>query len=375
MKKNRIDFQLLLAVAAILVFGILALASISANFSLQIFGNTTYYLFHQLILGIVPGIILGFIAYKIKIDFYKKYCLIFLIMSMAAMFLVFIPGIGINAGGASRWLNFKFFTVQPSEILKIAFIIYLSSWLSKKQENSKAKSKNKDWRDMFLPFIAVSGVIALALILQKDLGTLLIILSAAGITYFSASTPLWQNFLLFAGGISLVYFLINITGYRSDRIKVWLDFISNSLGFNQDPMGLGFQMKQAIIAVGSGGIFGLGVGLSSQLIPQPMSDSIFAMIAEEMGFFGCLFLILAFLFFLWRVIKIAKNSKDNFSKLFCVGAGSWICIQAFVNMGAITGLLPLTGIPLPFISYGGTHILSEMVAVGILLNISKQNKK
>ena len=375
MTKNRIDFELLDGTVAILVFGIFALSSISAQFSLNIFGNSTYYLFHQIIFGIVPGFILGFIAFKINISFYKRICFIFLITTLFLMFLVFIPGIGFRSSGASRWLKLRSFSIQPSEFLKLSFIMYIAEWLAKKNDGEKIKKNARDWKVTFLPFLIIAGFITLALMLQKDMGTLMIILSSAFVIYFTAGTSIFENILIIFGGGGLVYLLIFFSGYRSNRIKVWIDFISNSLNPDHDPMGIGYQIKQAIMAVGSGGILGIGVGMSAQGIPQPMSDSIFALIAEEMGFLGCLLIILLFLFFIWRIVKIAKNSKDNFSKFFTMGVGAWICSQAFINMSAITGLLPLTGIPLPFISYGGTHILVELVAVGMVLNISKQNRK
>jgi len=164
--------------------------------------------------------------------------------------------------------------------------------------------------------------------------------------------------------------LIGTTPFRMSRVLVFL-------GVKNDPMGTGYQIKQALIAIGSGGIFGLGVGMSKQInfLPQTMSDSIFAVYAEETGFIGALVLIFLFLFFLWRVFRIAKNSPDKFSQIFAVGVGSWICLQAFINIGSMIDIFPLTGIPLPFISYGGSHLITELIAVGILLNISKYTKK
>ena len=359
MKKHRIDYFLVAAVFILLIFGILILASVSAITSQEKFGRTTYYLFHQFELGIIPGLILGFIALKIKLPFLKKIALPLIFFNLILMALVFIPGFGVVAGGAPRWMNLRFFTFQPSEFLKLTFIIYLSLWLSNRAEKKKVS---------FIPFLTVVGVVASLLIFQLDLSTLGIILISALIIYFAAETPLWQSFLMVSSGLGLCLVLVGMFSYRMNRVAVWLNQM-------KDPMGIGYQLKQILIAVGSGGIFGLGLGMSSQkwgYIPQTMSDSIFAIIAEETGFLGSLLLILAFLFILWRGFKIAKGAKDKFSQFFAIGFTSWICLQAFVNIGAMIGVVPLTGIPLPFISYGGSHIVVEMIGVGILLNISKK---
>jgi cell division protein FtsW len=187
--------------------------------------------------------------------------------------------------------------------------------------------------------------------------------------YFIAKTPLWQTGVLILLAGLCFFFLIKISPYRSSRISIF---------FNptRDPLGAGYQLKQALIAVGSGGLFGKGLGLSQQklgFLPQVLGDSIFAIFAEETGFFGALFLIFLFLIFLWRGLKIAKSSSELFFKLLAFGITSQIVVQAFINIGALIGILPLTGIPLPFISYGSSHLLAELIGVGILLNISRTN--
>ena len=356
------DYVLLGVVVFLLICGIFILASVSAVFSQENFGNSTHYLYHQLLWGILPGIGLGFIAYKVNLSLFKKTSLLWLVVGLLLAFLVFIPQLRIAAGGATRWLNLGFFSLQPSEILKIAFIIYLSAWLA-----SRAEKKKKTWRDTFVPFLAVIGIIVAIFIFQSDLSTLIVILSIAGLIYFAANTPIWHTALFFLGGVASALLLVKLEPYRMNRVAVLLDP-------SRDPMGIGYQIKQALIAVGSGGIFGLGPDMSSQkfgFLPQTMSDSIFAIFAEELGFVGSLFLMAAFIIFLWRGLKIFKNNSDKFAQLFSVGVVSWIIIQTFINMGAMIGIVPLSGIPLPFISYGGSHIITELVGVGILLNISK----
>lgn len=361
MKDYKFDYWLFCIVAVLLIIGILVLANVSAVFSQEKFGKTTYYLFHQLTRGLLPGLILGFLAFKIPLSYIQKRIWIFILINLVLMALVFIPGLGIVSGGAPRWLNFGFVYFQPSEFLKLNFILYLSIWLAKR----------KDWKLTLVPFLTVVGIIALLLTFQSDASTLGIITLVAGLMYFSANTPLWHSLLILSMAGAGLVFLIKTAPYRLDRLLVFLNP-------EKDPMGVGYQIKQALIAVGSGGIFGLGLGMSQQRfgrIPQMMSDSIFPIFAEETGFIGSLILVLLFLVFLWRGIKIFKKSDDKFSQLFAIGFSSWICLQAFVNIGSMIRLLPLTGIPLPFISYGGSHLVAELIGVGILLNISKSIKK
>jgi len=364
MKKHHLQFDYFLAATTgvLLILGILILASVSANFSQEKFGRTTYYLFHQILYGLVPGSVLGFVAYKIKISYFRKLAWIFILFNLILMILVFIPGLGIFSGGASRWINLGFTTFQPSEILKLSFIVYLSAWLANRADKKTS---------FLIPFLSVLAVMIVLLSLQSDLSTLVIIIATAIVMFFLSNSSIWHNILLIlicGGGLSA---LIKFAPYRMKRILVFLNP-------DLDPMGMGYQISQILIAIGSGGISGLGLGMSSQrfgFIPQTMTDSIFAIFAEETGFIGSLILIFLFLFFFWAGLRIAKRSKDKFTKLLVMGISCWICLQGFINIGAMISLLPLTGIPLPFISYGGSHLVSELIAVGVILNISKSNKK
>ena len=361
-RKHKLDYFLAVVACILLLIGISVLANVSASFSQERFGRTTYYLFRQII-RVSVGLILAFIAFKISLSFLRKFAWIFILINMVFMALVFIPKLGIVSGGAPRWMNLGFFTFQPSEFLKLTFIIYLSALLTSFLKNKKAFT--------LIPFLVILGVLALLLSLQSDVSTLAVIISVGILMYFSSGFPLWHTalaILISAGG---VLGLIKIAPYRMKRILVFLNP-------GIDPMGMGYQMKQILIAVGSGGIFGLGLGMSVQKfgwIPQTMSDSIFAIFAEETGFVGSMVLIFLFFLLLWRGFRIAKISQDKFSQLLAIGISCWICIQAFINIGAMIGILPLTGIPLPFISYGGSHIVAELVGIGILLNISKSSKK
>jgi len=370
-KKNfKLDYLLTGIILILLFGGILILSSVSALISQENFGNTTYYLFHQIKFGIIPGFILGFFAFLLPLKTIKKLSWIAVFVNLLLVVLVFIPGIGIVSGGASRWLNFKFFSFQPSEFLKITFILYIAAWLSSPARKISDK-KEKNLKHTLIPFIVISLVVGFLLAKQSDISTLGVIILPSLIMYFCSNTPFWHAFLIFLIGAGGLAVLIKIAPYRIMRLKIML-------GMVEDPMNLGYQIKQILIGIGSGGIFGLGLGMSNQkfgFIPEIMSDSIFAIFAEEVGFIGSVALIGLFTAFFWRGFSIAKKSKTNFSKLFAIGFSSWIYLQALINIAAMVKVIPLTGIPLPFISYGGSHVVTELIGVGILLNISKNIEK
>jgi cell division protein FtsW len=376
--KNHLDYILLGISGIILVFGILILASVSASFSLEKFGSTSYFFNHQILFGLIPGIILAFFVFRIRLDLLKKWSPILLLINIILLAMVFLPKIGIGIGGAIRWLNLGIVSFQPAEFLKLTFILYLAAWLSTRiPHQNKLDSlpvrksftflDNKHLTGLFA-FLIMIGLVSLFLILQPNVSTLGIIVVTGTLMYFLAGTPLWHSVLIILTGVISLLILIKIAPYRLSRLSVFLKP-------ETDPMGIGYQIKQALIAIGSGGIFGLGLGrMSGQkfgFLPQTISDSIFAVLGEETGFIGGLILISLFLLFFWRAFKISKETPDKFSQLLSLGIGIWILIQTFVNIGGMTGILPLSGVPLPFISYGGSHLIAELIGVGILLNISK----
>lgn len=358
------DYVLIGIVAILLVLGILILASVSASLSQERFGTTYYFLNHQLLFGLLPGLILAFLAFRIRLDFFKKWAPVLLLINLILLTIVFLPRIGSGTEGAARWLNLGPISFQPSEFLKLTFILYLAAWLTGRIQKVSSK---KVFSETLIAFLVTIGVVSLLLIFQPDISTLGVIVVSAFLMYFLAGTPLWHNILIIFIGTGGLLTLIKLAPYRTARLSV---FLKPEI----DPMGIGYQIKQALIAVGSGGILGLGLGMSRQkfgFLPQSMSDSIFAVLAEETGFVGSLILVSLFLIFLWRGFKISKKSSDKFSQLAALGISSWIILQTFVNIGSMIGILPLTGIPLPFISYGGSHLIAELIGVGILLNISK----
>lgn len=367
---GRPDYILFGVVVILVVLGVLILASVSASLSQEKFGTTYYFLNHQLLFGLIPGLILAFLAFRIRLDFLKKWAPILLLINLILLVMVFLPKIGAGAGGATRWLSMGPISFQPAEFLKLTFILYLATWLTSRTSNQQKSGfgqAGKWFSQTFIAFLIVIGLISLLLIFQPDISTLGVIVLVAALMYFLAATPLWHSILIILIGAGGLFSLIKLAPYRVDRLLVFFQP-------GTDPMGIGYQLKQALIAIGSGGIFGLGLGMSGQrlgFLPQSISDSIFAIMAEETGFIGSLILISLFLIFLWRGFKIGKRREDKFSQLLAVGISSWIVIQAFINVGSMIGILPLTGIPLPFISYGGSALVTELIGVGILLNISK----
>ncbi|MFH1423721.1 MAG: putative lipid II flippase FtsW [Candidatus Nealsonbacteria bacterium] len=362
---KRSDYFLIAAVACLVLLGISIITSVTAAIAQQKFGSSVFYLIRHLFLGLIPGVIFGFIAYKAPLMRLKKWVPLLLLINLFLMVLVFVPVIGIKLGNAKSWLNLGFTTFQPAESLKLIFILYLASLLSAQTERTK-----KEFTKTLAAFLAIIGTITLLLFFQPDVGTLGIIMTTGFLMYFLAGTPLKHAAIILLGGMAGLVVFVKTASYRLDRFLVLFNL-------DKDPMGVGLQTKQALIAVGSGGIFGTGLGMSVQkfgYLPEPMADSIFAVFAEETGFVGCLVIISLFLIITWLGFKIAKNAKNNFEKLTALGIISWLSVQAFINIGAMLKILPLTGVPLPFVSYGGSALVTELVGVGILLNISKHTK-
>jgi len=372
--KKGFNYHLFFLIAFLSGFSLLFFACLSAPASLQRSGNTSYFFIHQLLFAFVPAVLAGFIAYKFPLPFLKKWAPLLVLLNVLALFLVFIPGIGLTAKGASRWINILGINFQPSEFLKITAILYLSAWVTSKLSGENIKgwwhSAQKAYHNftfIFLPFVVFLGAIAIALYLQRDISTLGIISLTLLAVYFSAKTPFWHTLTIIFSGASILLFFIKFEPYRLDR---WMIFLNP----DSDPLGKGFQVKQSLISLGSGGIFGQGLGLSVQkfgFLPEAMTDSIFAIIGEELGLLGCILLLALFVALFWIGIKISKNSQDSFAKIVAIGIVFWIILQAFINILSAIGWFPLAGIPLPFFSSGGSHLVAEMIGIGLLLNISK----
>jgi len=358
------DRHLFFAVLGAVIFGLFMIASASAVYSTIRFDDQYLFLRRQFFFGVIPGILAMLVLMKIDYHTWKRWAVPAFLGSLAALGLVFLPGLGTSAYGATRWLDLGIISFQPSEMAKFAIILYLAAWLS-----SRGRKKIGNAMEGLLPFVAVLGLMGLFIYKQPDVGTLGLIIAISFAVFFAAGASL-SHILAMAGvGAVGLFAIIKAAPYRWDRLMV---FLNPEL----DPQGKGYQINQALIALGSGGLFGVGLGESRQkfsYLPEPAGDSIFAIIGEELGFLGAATVVALFAFIVYRGIRIAVHAPDEFGRLLAIGIISWIGLQAVLNVGAITGLLPLTGIPLPFISYGGTSLVFSLAAMGVLLNISSQS--
>jgi len=363
---RKYDITLFLTAILLIALGLVMVYSTSAMISIVQYGVSYHFIIRQGIYVAVSAFFIWFLMhndYHILKSFYK----IILLAIIVLMFLVFIPHIGIDAGGSRRWVNFKVFSIQPSEFLKIFFIVYLANFLEKKKDILD----NNRYSMMFIsPFIFM-GFLDILLLKEPDFGT-------SSVLFFITFI------MLFAGGVSLVYliaaaslgsvaayFLIFTVAYRRDRILAFLHPF-------HDKSGIGFQIIQSLYAFARGGLFGSGLGNGKEklfFLPTPYSDFIFSTVGEELGFIGVLMFILLYLILAYRGLKIAIHAPDLFGTYLAYGITCLIALSAFINIGVVLDLLPTKGLALPFISYGGSSLLASCIGIGILLNISSQSLK
>lgn len=348
---KKFDKGLLYSVLSLVFMGLIAVADASAPQALAQF-NDKFYFFKQQIVWAGVGLLLFFLVSIIKIKLWETLAVPLFFISIILLVMVLIPQFSYSALGARRWIELPFISFQPSEIIKLAVALYFA----------KLAEKEKRAVSYFFPFIIIVGLI----MFQPDLGSALSV-SIVGLSQIFVSGISLIQFIL-AGIIGLfgTAVLILTSSYRRDRLFTFLGGI-------EDPLGKGYHIKQILLALGSGGIFGLGIGASRQkylFLPEASTDSIFAIIAEEVGFLGGIIIISIFAYFLYRGFVIAKNAPTKFTQVLAVGLTSWIGGQAFLNLASMVALVPLTGIPLPFFSYGGTSLVMTLIASGILLNIS-----
>ena len=359
--RKKPDYILLGVIGALLLIGLVALFSASVGQSQRDFGDIYGYFQHQLIFGTTLGIFAAIVTYRIHYKKWRSLALPFLLFSIFLLIAVFIPSLTNETGGARRWISIFDFSFQPSELVKLSFVIYLAAWLDAK------RAVVKRWNESFIPFTVIVSILALLIIMQPDIGTLGVIVLTSAFMYFVAGASFTQMGTLLVLGVTLLGILIKTESYRFARFTSFLD---KSI----DPLGISYQINQALVAIGSGGLLGVGLGKSLQkygFLPEPMKDSIFAIWSEEVGFLGALLLISLFMLFAFRGLRTAKNVSDRFGRLLALGITFWIISQAFINISAMIGLIPLTGIPLPLISYGGSSMVVTLAGMGILLNISK----
>lgn len=358
------DTILLFIISALLIFGLISLYSASTVESFQNSENTRRYITHQLIYGVGIGGLLMYIMSRIDYHKLKKFLPYILFLSLILLTLVKVPGIGFSFGGAERWIHIGPFFFQPSEFAKLAMILYiaaLSDRISKKQGSNNSE---------IFPAIIILGMFSSLILWQPDFGTMSIIVLTSFVMFFISGVNLKFFLKIFVVCLALLIIMIKVEPYRWQRVVNFLDPA-------HDPQGTGYQISQALIAIGSGGMWGYGYGLSRQkhnYLPEPMGDSIFAITAEELGFVRICFILLIFFAFYLRSKTIANQAKDQFGKTLVLGISVWIILQAIINISAMLGLIPLTGVPLPFFSYGSSALIVILGSIGIILNVSRQNQ-
>jgi len=361
---GRPDYWLLALVAVLVIVGLQAVYSASFVLALTQYGSSTYFVARQALWAVIGAVSL-LVCMKIDYHHWKTLSSWLLVGTVIALVVVLVPGIGISRYGATRWLQLgPIPPVQPSEFAKLALIIYVSALLATKGEKLRRFSSG------FVPFIITMALVAGLVILEPDMGTTVILVLSAATVFFLAGADL-KHLILLATIILVALALFSVVaGYRSDR---WDAFFNAE----QDPLGKGFHIIQLLIALGSGGITGLGLGASRQKflwVPSSHTDGIFAIIGEELGFVGCLLIIALFVALAYRGFRLYRQAPDTFGALLAAGITCWISYQTLINIAGITRSIPLTGIPLPFISSGGSSLAVCMAGIGILLNISRQVK-
>jgi cell division protein FtsW len=353
-KKN--DGRTLLVLTIILTFlGLLAVADASAPQALSYFHDSFYFVKQQLI-WIVLGFGALFFGMIVHYSVWKKFASIIFIFNLIMLIVVLIPGIGSKVLGARRWISFGPLTIQPSELIKLSMIFYIA--------------KLAEMKKPFLKLILPPVLIAVFVMLQPDLGTTIVILVIGLTQLFVAGVSILP--FLISGVVGLLggFVLIITSAYRRARLNTFLNASTDPLNSSN------YHIRQILIALGSGGIFGVGLGQGRQkylFLPESATDSVFANIAEELGFIGAIFVILLLAFFIYKMIRIAMKAPDEFSFILSTGIIAWICAQIFLNLASMVALIPLTGVPLPFFSYGGSSLTIILFAIGVLLNISKHS--
>lgn len=359
------DRSFLWLVAVIVLFGLVMLMSASGPLGYQKFGDSLYFLKHQLVMGVLPGLalfgILSFIDYRV----WRAWAFPALVVTIALLVLVYIPGIGLEFSGSSRWVKIGPISFQPSEFVKITFLLYVAAWLASRHE----KDAHTIERGL-APFLVTLGIITVLLIKQPNTGSMMVIVGSALLTYFVAGAPFVWFLTLGGAAVGLIALLVRLTPYRAARL---MTFLHPEL----DPQGIGYHINQAFLAIGSGGFFGLGYGHSRQkylYLPEVAGDSIFAVAAEEMGFLIMTGFLIVLGLLVWRCLAIARRAPDAFGAFLATGVGAWIALQSFFNVASMIGLMPMTGVTLPLVSYGSSAFLALSAACGLVASVSRRSQ-
>ena len=363
-ERRPIDYPLLVIALLLMAIGILMVYSSSAIYAQDLYKDSYYFLKKEIIF-MGAGLLLMFSVKSINYHVYYKMAYPLLGVTVFLLLVTFIPGVGHKAGGAQRWIGIGGLTLQPSELAKLAVIVFLAYTMAKKKE------KMKNFKIGFLPAIGIIGFIAALVLLQKDLGTTFVICLVSFFMFFIGGTRFSYLAAGIVAAIPALYFLIFSVDYRRKRILAFLDPWEHKLDE-------GFQIIQSYVAFNAGGLTGAGLGQGKQklfYLPAAHTDFIFSVVGEELGLIGVFFILGLFILFLIRGVKIAMKAPDLFGCYLAVGITSMVTSQALINFAVVMGLLPTKGLPLPFISHGGTSLLVLCILVGILLNISSQTQK
>jgi cell division protein FtsW len=363
LKKSTPDFILIIITFSLLAVGLIMVYSASAVWADYKFDDSFYFAKRQLLFAGV-GILAMFFIMNVDYWTWRTWAKVILIICFVLLVLVLIPGIGVLRNGSRSWIGIGAFSIQPSEFMKLAMIAFLAKYLSERQKY--ITSFNKGVLPALLLVFTAFGMI----MLQPDLGTGTVMVGTCVVMIFISGARIRHFVGLGLLGLAGFVGLVASAPYRIKRITSFLDPW-------EDPLNSGFQIIQSLYAIGPGGLFGLGLGQSRQkffYLPEPQNDFIFAILAEELGFIGGSFVLLLFALLLWRGIRIALGAPDLFGSFLAVGIVSMIAIQVMINVGVVTGLMPVTGITLPFLSYGGSSLTLMLMAVGVLLNVSRYSR-
>jgi len=361
----KIDQVLLLTVLAILVVGLFSLSSASSVLSYQRYQNNHFYFLRQLMFGVGFGVVFMYLLSRFDYQKLQRFAPVFVLVGVGLLVAVLIPGIGLKVANARSWIDFGVFLFQPVEFMKLAMILYLASWYDKRQHHIDNLYYG------YLPALIIAGLTAGLVLLQPDVGSMIVLGMIVAVMFFIGGVKLRYILATVGFGLLVLWILIMAEPYRMQRFMTFMDP-------THDTAGVSYQINQAQIGIGSGGVWGVGFGQSRQkysYLPEPMGDSIFAIMSEELGFARIMLVLGLFLTFAFRGFKIARNTTNTFGKLVAGGITAWIILQAFLNIGGIIGLIPLTGVPLPLISYGSTSLAITLAAIGILFNISRYSEK
>ena len=370
---NQLDFILLIVVILLLSLGLIMVLSASSPTSLAETGDDSYSYFRKQAIFAVVGVIAMLFISKIDYRFWKKFYKIAYWVSIILLLMVLIPGIGVSSGGASRWIKILGVQFQPSELAKIGLIIFYASYLTDHKDELKGF-----YTGFIKPFLYLVPVILILILIQDHLSATIIIVAVVGIMMLMAGSRL--KYFLTAGtaagvtGAAGLYLMAKFTSKGAFRLARITSFLNPWA----DKQGDVWQVIQSLYAIGSGGLFGVGLGQSKQkylYISEPHTDFIFAVLAEELGFVGCAVVIALFCVFIWRGVLTAMKAPDMFGSLVAIGITSLIGLQAIINIAVVTSSMPVTGMPLPFFSYGVTSLLILLCSVGVLLNISRASSK